>query len=267
MKKLILTLLGVISCAAAAWAGSNVPSQASSAAIALPAPYAAPARASFALSQDDYEQSRRLQTIWNDRARYFNIAYVFQSLTFTDLNNLKWKSSFGIALSSGKTYYLHKKPLAGMMKFGIDWTMCDLNYAKYNDPSWTNRTPSDGEEVIDLALGLHQADIAMQVGPSFTINPVDQLKIGIYFRYAPTFSMVVLNDELGYNYVSFFNAGISVSYRFISIGFENRWGNASYRNISFSDVNEDAENFGDIFNSFNRKLRTNSMRLYVSLRF
>ena len=41
------------------------------------------------------------------------------------------KSDFGAAIVWGKTYYLHKKPLAGMIKFGIDWSWMDLNYAQY----------------------------------------------------------------------------------------------------------------------------------------
>ena len=264
MKKLTFTLL-ILLAGAVVRAVDNLPAQTAFATerathtTFMPSP-----------QDDDYAQLRQLDAVWKDRARYFNIAYVFQTLTFTDLNNLKWRSDFGLALSSGKTYYLHQKPLAGMMKFGIDWTMCDLNYAKYSDPAWTHRTPgdnSDEDDLLNIALGLHQADIAMQVGPSFTINPVDHLKVGLYFHYVPTFSMVILDDELGYNYVSFFDAGLSVAYRFIAIGFDYRWGNARYNNLSINDVNEDMDSMGDLFSSFSRKLRTNSFRLYASFRF
>lgn len=257
MKKMILTLACAV-CTLSAVAATDTPRQTD---------FATETVASALLRGDDYQESRRLDAIWRNRARYFNISYVFQTLTFADLNNKQWHNDFGIALSSGKTYYLHKKPLAGMMKFGLDWTMCDLNYAKYSDPSWTSRTPDVSNEGSNIALGLHQADIAMQVGPSFTINPVDHLKVGLYFHYVPTFSMVVLNDELGYNYVSFFDAGLSVAYRFIAIGFDYRWGNARYNNLSINNVDEDMDSMDDLFNSFHRKLRTNSFRLYVSFRF
>lgn len=215
--------------------------------------------------KDDTDLYAEYERIWKRRSKFINIGYVFQTLTFPELDNMKWKSDIGISFSSGQTYYLHKKPIAGMMKFGLDVTWFDVNYAKYSGNTKALNTPSENE--ADIKLGLHQADVALQIGPSFTINPVDHLKVAVYFRYMPTFSCVILDKEFGYNYVSFFNAGISVSYKVISIGFENRWGTASYHNISANSVDEDFEDLGDLTNSFRRKLKTNSMRLYISFRF
>lgn len=33
------------------------------------------------------------------------------------------ENDFGVSISWGKTYYLHKKPLLGMLKFGLDWSL------------------------------------------------------------------------------------------------------------------------------------------------
>ena len=203
--------------------------------------------------------------IWKRRSKFINIGYVFQTLTFPELGDMTWKSDLGVSFSSGQTYYLHKKPIAGMMKFGLDVTWFDVNYVKYSGNVSGLNAPSDSE--MDFSLGLHQADIALQLGPSFTINPIDHLKVAVYFRYMPTLSFVILDNEFGYNYVSFFNAGLSVSYKVISIGFENRWGTATYNNISANSIDEDMDNLGDLANSFRRKLKTNSMRLYISFRF
>ena len=41
---------------------------------------------------------------------------------------------FGVSLTFGKTYYLHKKPLLNMIKYGIDATWFELSYAKYSEP-------------------------------------------------------------------------------------------------------------------------------------
>lgn len=240
MKKLILAL-----CAAAA----TFTVQAQEAAPAQPKE---PSRAVLRAEDDAL-----MNSIWKRRAKYFNVAYVSQQMTLTD-NGSRLNSKFGVALSSGKTYYLHKKPIAGMMKFGIDWTWMDLNYAGYAQQGLDAYDHDDAFE-----LGLHQIDVGMQIGASFTINPVDHLKVAVYFRYAPTFSMALLDDAFGYNYVSFFNAGLSVSYRIISIGFENRWGNARYNNLG---LNEDGD-YSTTFNSFKRNMKTNSMRVYVSFRF
>ena len=83
-------------------------------------------------SNQELEEDSRNRRIWNDRAKYFNIAYVNQSLTQKDINGT-WRSNLGGALTSGRTYDLHKKPLLGMIKFGIDWSYFDINFAKYED--------------------------------------------------------------------------------------------------------------------------------------
>ena len=75
------------------------------------------------------EKDNLNQKIWKDRAKYFNIGYVNQTVTDKTFGG-KIKSDFGVSLSSGKTYYLHKKPIVGMIKFGLDWTWLDINYAK-----------------------------------------------------------------------------------------------------------------------------------------
>ena len=66
------------------------------------------------------EKENLNQAIWKDRAKYFNIGYVKQTLTDKTFGG-DITSDFGVSLSYGKTYYLHKKPIAGMIKFGLDW--------------------------------------------------------------------------------------------------------------------------------------------------
>ena len=66
-----------------------------------------------------------------DRAKYFNIGFVKQSLTSKD-DYIKYKSEAGVNITWGKTYYLHKKPLWGMVKIGLDWSWMDFNYVKYS---------------------------------------------------------------------------------------------------------------------------------------
>ena len=87
---------------------------------------------------DDLSQQLRHQKneeldrkIWKNRSKYFNLGYVKQSLVFKDFGDEKLKNDFGVSISWGKTYYLHKKPLLGMLKFGLDWSWVDLNYSKY----------------------------------------------------------------------------------------------------------------------------------------
>ena len=80
---------------------------------------------------DEDAEADMQQKIWKDRAKYFNLSYVIQKLQDKDNDGTQFESDFGVAISRGRTYYLHKKPILKMIKFGIDWTQFDINYAKY----------------------------------------------------------------------------------------------------------------------------------------
>ena len=69
------------------------------------------------------------------RPKYVNLSFVSQKLDFGEGEKLK--SRFGAAFTTGRSYYLHKKPVAGMIRFGIDATWIDLSYANYSrDRLW-----------------------------------------------------------------------------------------------------------------------------------
>ncbi len=213
------------------------------------------------------------------RKNYFNVAWVDQTLKNSE-TGLKWKSDFGVSLVKGTTYYLHSKPLFGMLKFGIDWTQVDLNYAKLKEDFVIPESEDDGglvgdilEKTIgDIDLGKHQLEYSMHVGPSVTVNPVDHLKINAYFRYAPSFSALIYEDlagdtQFGSAYGSFFVTGGAVSWKLISLGAEYRWGQGKYKTYSFdADEVEDLD-VSEVITSSKQKMKTSSLRLYVSLRF
>lgn len=209
------------------------------------------------------------------RKSYLNVAWVDQTLTNKD-NGLRWKSDFGVSIVKGTTYYLHSKPLFGMLKFGIDWTQADLNYAKLVEDfeSPVSNESNIVSEVMDkIDLGKHQLEYSMHVGPSITVNPVDHLKINGYFRYAPSFSGIIYDNEWGDAqfsgaFANFFVTGGAVSYKLISVGAEYRWGTGKYKSFSFNSDNVvDDTDVSDVVTTSKSKFRTSSTRLYVSLRF
>lgn len=240
------------------------------------------------------EENLRLTELWK-RRKFKSIAFVKQSLTHQDIAGMKWKSDFGASLQMGRTYYLHKKPLAKMIKFGLDWVYMDLNYAKYseaftdevfggsgnmNQGETTNNGFNDfgtdgyysGSD-MDFDLGCHQVDYSMQFGPSVTINPVSSLMVGAYFRYAPTASCVLLNDEVHLGYASFFTSGCFIAWKAISIGFEYRWGKSKYNSLSFDEESTDFDDMDDIgggldtfFSSEKNRMKTSSFRISLSFR-
>lgn len=220
----------------------------------------------------------RNKAIWKDRAKYFNITYANQSLTWKETDGT-WKSKLGAGLTFGKTYYLHKKPILGMIKFGIDWSYFDLNFAMYENkyifPSSygdegnyyypDNNYDSDGgySDEDDESDDIYQGEVGMQIGPSITINPVAHLKISGYFRYAPCASILYLDSEVNCSFASFFVCGGAISYKAISLGVEGRWGSAKYKNMF------DAEDVEDSFSGSKEKQtwKTGATRLYISFRY
>ena len=184
------------------------------------------------------------EKIWS-RSKYFNIGYGMLSLNRgKEYETLH--SNFAVSIARGKTYYLHKQPILGMIKFGLDWTFFDIAVAQYEEET----RESFGQDNDDSDI--YKGEIAMQFGPSITVNPVDFLKVNLYFRYDPTYSMMFNTDgnEFKGNYGSYFNTGLAASYKVISLGFEYRWGSTSYK-----------------IDGENQTWKTSGTYLYLSFRF
>ncbi|MDE5731367.1 MAG: hypothetical protein K2H81_07620 [Alistipes sp.] len=214
----------------------------------------------------EQQQQELNRKIWKKRSKYFNIGYVNQKVT-DKTSGEKLKSDFGASLSWGKTFYLHKKPLFGMMKFGLDWSWLDINYAK------SSLAYLEEETLATFKSDVHQAEFGMQFGPSVTVNPVHHLKVGVYFRVTPSYSLLYLDETVHHHYVTFCNAGCTVAWKVVSLGIEWRWGTAKYNGITFNeDYDEDPSweegEIGDLLlDTPKRKFKTNSVRFYVGFRF
>ena len=162
-------------------------------------------------------------TIKVRRPKYTTLGYVLQQDVTLALGEVI-KPEFGAMINRGRTFYLHKKPIANFLNIGIDATWIDLNYAMYKPFAETT---------------LHQAELAMQVGPSLTFTPVKRLQVHLYGRYAPTFAMRYDSDQFGGNYASIFVAGGNLSFGFFGVGAEYRWGNnMTYKAFDFSKVTD-----------------------------
>lgn len=219
------------------------------------------------------EADKHNESIWKKRNKYFYIGYINQKLTYQDISGLEWKSDFGVSLGFGRTYYLHKKPLFNILKFGLDATWLDISYAKYSQSEgWVEPTDPE-EDSDDFDLGVHQVEFGLHVGPSITLNPANHLKLNGYFHFIPSASIVIMNDEANANYVSNFAVGGSIAYKAFSLGIESRWGKAKYNSFF---VNEDVVDTDDTENDFDvnntllsskNHLKTNSLRFYLILRF
>lgn len=196
--------------------------------------------------------------VWNNTKGYVNLAYANQSVS--DVNSgASYDADWAAAISWGKTFYLHKKPLARMMKFGLDWSWLDINAAQY---SYVDSELFKERERYDL----FQAEIDMQVGPSFTINPVHQLKLSVYYRLTPSYAaMYDMEGEAFHgNFGLFTNMGAAISWKFISLGIEKRSGKVKYNGLEFGEFGADNVS---IDGSSNPKLKTETVRFYLGFRF
>lgn len=152
-----------------------------------------------------------------------------------------------------------------MIRFGIDATWIDLNYGNY---SIEEEDSYDGE-VETYTSQFHQAEVAMQVGPSITVTPLKRLNAHLYFRYAPSFSLLYLDESLMGNYATFFVTGGRITYGAIGLGIEARFGKANYKEFGAGDE-ADYDYDGDYDeeqSSIANKLKTSGMRVYLSFRF
>lgn len=202
----------------------------------------------FSLCASAFGQQKELKK--ELRPAYLNLSYSIQHLDLGDGDKLD--ANYGAAFTVGRSFYLNKnKPLARMIRFGIDATWLDLNYANYSQTY-----QYEGHEETSQ---MHQAEIGMQVGPSIHIAPVRRLNAHLYFRYAPTFGAIYSEDTFGGNYASFFVTGISVNYGAIGVGAERRWGSCKYKEFGGGDSEE-----GD---SSASRLKTAGMRVYITFRF
>jgi hypothetical protein len=162
----------------------------------------------------------------------------------------KLKSNYSIGATIGNTYYLHQAPIADCIMIGIDATWLDFNYTNYKIDHVSNLGSNK--------LSYNQLEAGVQVGPSVTVIPMDDLNISGYFRYAPTFSGLSANDEFSSGFASMFVGGASVAYQFFGAGVEYRFGSCKYNGFSLEEKVKDPEK---------TKTTLNELRFYVSLRF
>lgn len=277
MKKLVLALLGVCCTVMMVPAQEVISGDTVKAVSAQPVITQQPVM--------EKAESKKEAKEFRGRRKYFNIGYAWEKLEAVDFPSEE-ESEMAFFLTWGKTFYLHKKPLANMLKIGLDFTWTDITYAKYeigssieeSDDFMGMISPDSYVEKSDM----HRMDYGMHLGPSVTINPVSALCVNAYFRYAPTFAMSLSHSgdgwDMGYGYASLFVTGAAVSYKAISLGIEYRFGSTKMNLLSMDpddwgyddmeDIGGVGDVIGEVFSSAEKtKYKLKDLRLYLSFRF
>ncbi len=188
---------------------------------------------------------------------YLNFNY--SSAKLSQPSTDKISNDFGIGVTIGHTYYLHKEPVANIFRFGLDATWFDINYNKFSYDRYS------GERKKSAAI--HEGEVGMHIGPSVTITPAKRLNIKAYFRYAPSCAFLYdtkgNDDKPSFSYSSMFVGGLCANYGVIGAGFEARFGSANlseYKTQSSNDMSKREDT---------KKVSTNisGIRVYLSINF
>ena len=201
-----------------------------------------------------------VSAVYADGADVLRRKYSQVSIGRNTIKNDQWgklKSNIALNYTNGRTFYLHEEEIIDMIRFGIDGTWTDLSYARY-----TRTLPLDGKF---KEYKFNQLDYALNVGPSVHINPIDDVYVHAYFRYAPAYSLLFGDKQVYGNYATYFVTGLSVSYNFISLGFEGRFGNCYYNNLASAKRIKQLKAHPD--NVLSERVKHRGWRLYVSLMF
>ena len=243
------------------------------------------------------EEADHINKVWKQK-KIFNIGFMNQTLKNVDIDE-KLESKSALFLQMGRTISLHKKPIANVLKIGLDW-VTDISYASYEkidedyiedefgDDYFDDEYYEDEEgdilgDLFGMDLGRHQLSAGLGIGPSITYAPfankrsgIAHLKINTYFRFPPSFSAIIFSndDETEFNnaFCLYKNWGIGLQWKALYAGFETRWGEAKYKMTDFGeDMFEDIEEIDGINSIFSSgekiKFKTTSSRLYIGFRF
>ena len=238
--------------------------------------------------------SDQLQKRWN-RKKCWNIGYSVPTLERRDGTFMDWEADYAVSVKNVRSLYFHKKPLGGMVKIGLDYSLLDFTYSKLQlkhiegvaageDTSLPSApsapSVSDGFDeivsedpsgsILDLLgfnLGMHKLDQTFSVGPRITVNPIDHLMVGVYFHGGFTASGILENDNFSYGFGHTLASGLCVSYKVIGVGFEYLWGKVKYNQIDFEEIDGDNLSFSEMFSSESFSLKHKGPKFYVSFRF
>lgn len=140
--------------------------------------------------------SDHFRKVWS-RTSYFNIGW--NDMTLKPKENYcagleqnqyvgEFKSDWGLSLTLGHNYKLHRKPIANIVQINLDYTYINLNANHFKrepgkylfDSSLTN--PATGDNYLPWNLEKFEANFSMELGPSVTVAPFTYIDVpGLHF--------------------------------------------------------------------------------------
>ena len=242
-----------------------------------------------------------VQNVWK-RKRSFSIAYTTANLEGDlqmynptrdayELVTQKFKNDWGLTMKAATTVRFHKRPIADIVSFGLDYSLLDLSVNHYkelegdklykSDETWPEDI--DGKtrnpHYIPWGLQMYNFTYGMNLGPSIGIAPfarfknpqLAHLRLHLYFNVGYRASLLLMkgNDDKdaaqlrdekvkessklqwGHGFYTMF--GVRMSWKGIGIGYELVNGSQNYKSVET-----------EIYGSATNKLKESSHRIVLS---
>ena len=200
-------------------------------------------------SAESLDYNTKTVNTYKPKKRYLNLGFINTTMLKDGMPELK--SNYGASFTVGRTFFLHKEPIGGFLRLGIDATWLDLNYTNYKIKHITYWDTYHYE--------YHQGELSVHIGPSITLTPTPKLYIHGYFRYAPTLSALYIDETLYLGGDTFWIYGASISYGTIGVGFEHRNRGCGYGEVDWeSEEHEYTPSFNSVFEGW---------KVYLTFRF
>lgn len=248
-------------------------------------------------SRSDTE--KHFSSVWGRRG-YFNFSYnntklspKSSILTEFGTNVPDFKSDWGVSIQYGKSYRLHKKPIANVALFNIDYTGIDFNVnhfkaegdGKLYDSSKKFTKDKDTYYYTPWNMEKYEANYGMSLGPSLTLAPFNltnskalhYLKFNVFFHVGYHVSVLYMknnkdadantdttsedfknmesNLKLDWGHGLITSLGFNVSWKAIGIGYEMRNGNIKYKAANTGDFGKDEYEFKSATNRVYLQIR------------
>ena len=252
------------------------------------------------LTSNQFEESH-FQDVWS-RKGYLNLSYNNATLTpderiETGVPSLnggivpKFKSKWGVALEVGRGYKLHKKPIANILQFYIDYKYIDLNVNFFEHEGNgkglydTSVKLNDKKFYTPWNLDKYDINYGMALGPSITVAPftsksskgLHYLHLNMWYQVGYHVSLLVMKNDadadvntakskgsedkvregikmdLGHGLTNTF--GFSLTWKFIGIGYEHRSAGLRYFSL-------DEDTYGDQ----KYKFKSSTNRVFLQFR-
>lgn len=172
------------------------------------------------------------QSNYSAPTKSVQISFLYGNIEQTGIPSLK--SDIGFSFSTYHSYWLYKTN-SHRFQLGIDVAWFDANYYNYK----INRRNFEGSTSRYM---MHQADLGLDLGAGINYSITQDLRLHGRICYNPAYSFIYQNETFQGAFANYGVLGLALSWKFIGIGIEGRFGGAKYNDIViYEDLFESKE--------------------------